>query len=130
MHKKYQEVFQALADAAIFSAEIALKHEKTKENKQRIDTANEMHEKYLALNNKIQAAGEEYIPTKDDIALLLIASIIVSKQLENQVENTRKAIAGYQTDIIPKLQQILNECENDSEVASKSEQMFIINDNE
>lgn len=130
MHKKYQEVFQALADAATSSAEIALKYEKTKENKQRIDTADEMREKYLALSNKIQAAGKEYIPTKDDITLLLIASIIVSKQLESQMENIKKAIAGYQTDIIPKLQQILNECENDFEVASKLEQMFIIKDNE
>ena len=126
MNKKYQEVFQALSDSAMSSAEIAVKYEQKNGTKQRVDTADEMREKYLALSNKIQASDGAYVPTKNDIVLLLIASVIVSKQLEDRIDSMKKALAGYQTDIIPKLQQVLNEGKDDSEVAKLVEQIFVI----
>ena len=39
-------------------------------------------------------------------------------------------MTGYQTDLIPKLQEVLDEAETDDEVAQLSNEKFIIENNE
>ena len=116
MDKKYIELFTKLAEATQLLSEQVIKLDKEKNDTKGLETATTMRDDYKQLFNKIKA--DNFNPdnlTKRDYAQLLVGAIIIVKQGENKVEAMQKALDSYRTDLIPKLEKIVNEADVDDE---------------
>lgn len=129
MDKKYITLFKDLAQATAVSAEQVMDYDKTKGDEKGFETAQIMRDDYQALAETIDNLGEDYIFGKADAAKLLVASMIQVNQLQDRINNLKKAMIGYQTDVIPKLQEIVDNAENDDDVSKLANEKFIIEDN-
>ena len=56
--------------------------------------------------------------------------MIQTNQLEDRINALRKAMTGYQTDVIPKLQEIVDHTEDDEAAAKLADEKFVIENNE
>lgn len=130
MDKKYIDLFKNLAQSTALSAEQVMEYDEKKGDKDALETAKIMRDNYEDLHTRIEAAQDEYILTKADAAKLIIGAYIVVNQLQDRIDTLRKAIAGYQTDLIPKLQDIVDNAENDEAAAKMANEKFIIENNE
>lgn len=129
MDKKYITLFKDLAQATAVTAETVMDYDREKEDTKGLETATMMRDDYQALANTITDAGDNYVPTKSDAAKLLVGTMIMANQLQTKIDNLKKAMAGYQNDLIPKLQAVVD-AEDDEAVRKIAEEKFIIEDNE
>ena len=106
MDKKYVTLFKELAQATAATAETVMDYDRAQNDEEGLKTATIMRDDYQALTDAI---GEDYVLNKKDAAKLLVSAMILVNQLQDRINNTRRAITGYQTDIIPKLQKIVDE---------------------
>lgn len=126
MDKKYVELFKTLAQAIAVSAEQVIEYDTKKNDENGAKVAETMRDDYLALVDSIKNAGDEYIPTKNDIARLLVGAMVEANQLQDRMKALKSALTGYQTDVIPKLQEIIENAETDEAVAKMVNEKFII----
>ena len=127
MDKRYIELFKDLAQATAVSAEQVMEYDQKKGDEQGLQTATTMRDDFQDLADRINS--DDYKLNKSDAAKLLVSVMIQINQLQDRVEGLRKALSGYQTDVIPKLQAIID-AENDEAVMKLVEENFIIKDNE
>ena len=128
MDKKYITLFKELAQATAASAETVMDYDRDKGDQKGLDTATIMRDDYQALADSLSNLDEEYQINKADAAKLLVGAMIMTNQLQDRMNNLKKAITGYQTDVIPKLQKIVDEANNDEEVTKMANELFIIED--
>ena len=128
MDKKYITLFKELAQATAASAETVMDYDRDKGDQKGLDTATIMRDDYQALAESLSNLDEEYQINKADTAKLLVGAMIMTNQLQDRINNLKKAITGYQTDVIPKLQKIVDEAKNDEEVTKMANELFIIED--
>ena len=86
-----------------------------------------MRDDYEALYDRLT---DDYILTKDDAAKLLVSVMVQLNNIQSRVTALRKAITGYQTDIIPKLQEIIDNAKSDEDATKIAEEKFVIENNE
>lgn len=125
MDKKYITLFKELAQATAASAETVMDYDREKGDQKGLDTATIMRDDYQAL---AESLDEEYQINKSDTAKLLVGAMIITNQLQDRINSLKKAITGYQTDVIPKLQKIVDEAKSDEEVTKMVNKLFIIED--
>jgi hypothetical protein len=125
MDKKYITLFKELAQATAASAETVMDYDRDKGDQKGLNTATIMRDDYQALAENL---AEEYQINKADAAKLLVGAMIMTNQLQDRINNLKKAVTGYQTDVIPKLQKIIDEAKNDEEVTKMANELFIIED--
>lgn len=106
-----------------------MEYDEAQNDHQGFQNARKMRNDFEVLRESLSSNGEDYKATKNDIANLLIASTIQITQLHDQIDKLKKAIVGYETDVIPKLQFILDGAKTDEEAASLANEKFIIEDN-
>ena len=123
MDKKYITLFKELAQATAASAETVMDYDREKGDQKGLDTATIMRDDYQALADSLD---EEYQINKADTAKLLVGAMIMTNQLQDRINALKKAITGYQTDVIPKLQKIVDEAKNDEEAMKMVNELFII----
>ena len=128
MDKKYITLFKELAQATAASAETVMDYDRDKGDQKGLDTATIMRDDYQALAESLSNLDEEYQINKADVAKLLVGAMIMTNQLQDRINNLKKAVTGYQTDVIPKLQKIVDEAKNDEEVTKMANELFIIED--
>lgn len=126
MDSKYITLFRELAASTAVTAERVLEYNHTKEDEKGEETARIMRDDYQALKDKITEAGDDYVTDRNDAAKLAVASVILAKQLQDKIESLKKALAGYQTDIIPKLQAIVDGSTNDEEARKLANETLIV----
>lgn len=102
-------------------------YDKAQEDEKGLQTATTMRDDFQALFDKI---NDDFILSKSDAARLLVGAMIQVNQLQDRINALRKAMTGYQTDIIPKLQEIVDNAENDEMANQMANEKFIIKDNE
>ena len=129
MHKKYIELFKNLAQATAASAEQVMDYDKTKNDEKGFETAKVMRDDFQALAESIDNLGEEFAINKGDVARLLVGAMIQVNQLQDRINNLKKAMTGYQSDVIPKLQAILDEAKTDEDATKLANEKFIIETN-
>ena len=125
MDKRYITLFKELAQATAVSAEQVMEYDRGKGDEKGLETATIMRDDYQALVDSITSAGENYQLNKADAARLLVGAMIQVNQLQDRINNLKKAMSGYQADVIPKLQEIVD-LENDDDVAKVANEKFII----
>ena len=103
-----------------------MEYDREKGDEKGLETATMMRDDYQALAEKIV---EDYKPNKNDIAKLLVGAMIQVNQIQDRINNLKQAMTGYQTDVIPKWQSIVDIATNDEEAAKMADEEFIIEDN-
>lgn len=129
MDKKYVTLFKELAKTTAASAETVMEYDREKGDEKGLETATIMRDDYQMLTEAITNAGDNYVPTKNEAAKLLVGAMVVVNQLQDQINNLRKAIQGYQTNLIPKLQEIVDNATTDDDARQMAEASFILEDN-
>ena len=128
MDKKYVTLFKELAQATAASAETVMDYDKEKGDEKGFETARIMRDDFQDLVSRIDVT--EYVMSKADAAKLLVGTMIMANQLNDRMEAYKKAMAGYQTDVIPKLQEIVDNAADDADAAEMANKKFIIENNE
>lgn len=123
MDKKYIELFKSLAQSTAALAEAVMEYDKEQGEGERVETATNMRDNFQDLAGRI--TPENFSLTKADAAHLLIASMIQVNHLQNQINNLKSAINGYQTDVIPKLQSIVDAA-SDEEAMKMADEKFVV----
>lgn len=127
MNNKYITLFKELAQTTATTAETVMEFNRSNNDEEGVKTATMMRDDFQDLASKID---ENYQFTKNDIAKLTVASMIVTNQIKDKIGALKTALTGYQTDLIPKLQEILEQAEDDEAVMKLAEEKFIIDSNE
>ena len=127
MNNKYITLFKELAQTTATTAETVMEFNRSNNDEVGLKAATMMRDDFQNLASKID---ENYQFTQSDIAQLTVASMIVTNQIKDKIDTLKSALAGYQTDLIPKLQEILEQAENDEAVMKLAEEKFIIDGNE
>jgi hypothetical protein len=128
MDNKYITLFKELAQATAASAETVMDYDREKGDEKGLATATSMRDDFQNLADKI--AGDPYLMSKGDAGKLLVASMIIVNQLQSRIKNLHSAIEGYQNDLMPKLQHILDDCEDDDAASDMANQIFVIAEEE
>lgn len=118
MDKSYIMLFKNLAQAMAASAEQLMEYEEN--SKEDSAAATVMRDDYQALADHIT---NDYQLSKSDAAKLLLSAMIQVNQTQGRIENLRKAMVGYQTDVIPKLQELVD-LKNEEEISKLAEEKF------
>lgn len=126
MDKSYITLFNELARATAVTSEQVMDYDHGKGDEKGFQTAMTMRDDYEALKDRI---NETYEMNKTDAAKLLVAAYIQISQLQDRIEALKKALTGYQTDVLPKLQLIVDEAKTDEEATKMANEKFIVEDN-
>lgn len=126
MDKSYIALFQEIAKSTAVSAETVMDYDREKGDENGLKTATIMRDDYQTLADSF---NDEYKMSKNDAAKLLVGSMIIVNQLQDKINGLKKAITGYQTEAIPKLQKIVDETKTDEEASKMADELFIIENN-
>lgn len=124
MDPKYITLFKELAKATAVSAETVMDYDHEKGDEKGYETAKVMRDDFQNLADRIDVT--EYVISKADAAKLLVGAMIMTNQLQDKINNLKKAMSGYSTDVIPKLQYIIDNANTDEDVVSMADEKFII----
>lgn len=124
MDKKYLELFKELTRATAVSAEQVMEYDREKGDDKGVETAQSMRDDFEALHEKLTTNFDGTL-TKADFAKLLVGCYVTLGTLQNRMDALKKAIAGYQTDLMPKLDKIL-QAESDEEAMRIANEELII----
>lgn len=126
MDKKYITLFKELAQAIATSAEQVMDYDKQKEDNEGFKTATILRDDFQTLADKI---NDEYVVNRTDAIKFLVGAMIMVNQLTDRIANLRQAVAGYQTDLIPKLQNIIDNTTDDIATSEIANTLFITDNN-
>ena len=124
----YIKLFTELAHAVEVTAEQVLEADFKTEDKNGEYAATIMREDYAKLYDKIR--DKDFKPEmldRADYAKLLVGAFIVTQNLEQRIENEKKALQGYKVDVLPKLNRIMEETENTEQAQKLAEEIFKTN---
>ena len=124
MDKKYVTLFKELAQATAATAETVMDYDRQKGDEKALATATMMRDDFQALADAI--TGDDYAPGKNEAARLLVGAMILANQLQDKINALKTAMAGYQTDVIPKLKEIVDNAQNDDEARQMANEKFVI----
>ena len=127
MDKQYMDLFKELARATAVSAEQVMDYDKAQNDEKGFETAKVMRDDYEALYDRL---NDDYSMNRADAAKLLVGIMIQLNHMQDKIVALRKATTGYQTDVIPKLQEIVDNVNiTDEEIAKLADEKFIIDSN-
>jgi len=128
MHKKYLELFKELTRATAVAAEQVMDYDQAKNDEKGFDTAKTMRDDFEALNEKLNDKSFDGTLTKAEYAKLLVGCYVIVGNLQDRIEALRKAVAGYQSDLVPKLSKIID-AEDDESAQKIADEQFVIETN-
>lgn len=129
MNQKYTALFREIVHNTEVMAERVMEYDKQKDDKKGLKTAETMRNDFSNLYDKIRADNfNSETLTRAEWAKILVGSMIVTNNIEQQLENQRKALQGYKIDLIPKLNRIMEETKTDEEAAKLAEKLFEISE--
>lgn len=129
MDKTYINLFKELSKATAVAAEQVMEYDHDKGDTKAEETAKIMREDYLNLLSKIDNKEFDGTLTKNEYAKLLAGAYIVVNNLRDRMAGMKKAITGYETDLMPKLQAIVEKAKTDEEANEMANKNFVIENN-
>ena len=126
MHSKYIELFKEIANATAISAEQVMDYDKQKDDAKGYEAAETLHKDFIELYDKIRDKNFDGQLARGDFARLLVGTLIIMNQLNDRITALKKAMVGYQTDVMPKLQDIVDNTKTDEEAMAMAEEKFSI----
>lgn len=93
-------------------------------------TAQTMRDDYKTLYDRMNAQDfNSDSLLKTDYAKILVGTLIVVNNLETQITQRQAAVKNYKTEIISRLERIVNECDTDEAAKTLANELFIIDEN-
>ena len=126
MHSKYIQLFKEIAKATSVSAEQVMDYDKQKDDNKGYEAADTLRRDFNVLFDKIGSKDFDGQLTRADFARLLVGVLIIMNQLNDRITALKKAMTGYQTDVMPKLQDIVDNAKTDEEAMAMAEEKFSI----
>lgn len=126
MDKKYVNLFSALTSATAVAAEQVMEYDEKNNDNEGYERAKTMRDDFQELHDKFDEDFDGIL-TKAEYAKLLVGAYIVMNNLRDRVSILRKSIDGYEKDLIPKLQKIVDA--SDEDIQKISEEILILEDN-
>ena len=126
MHSKYIELFKEIANATAISAEQVMDYDKQKDDATGYEAAETLHKDFIELYDKIRDKNFDGQLAREDFARLLVGTLIIMNQLNDRITALKKAMTGYQTDVMPKLQDIVDNTKTNEEAMAMAEEKFSI----
>lgn len=127
MDQKYSNLFTEIARTISILAESVMDYNKSQDDQPSYEASETMRNEYMKLQNKLEDNPNATL-SRAEYAKLLIGALIIVEQIESKIKKDQIALAGYKTDMIPKLEQIVNETKNDIEAAKRAEKIFQVKD--
>lgn len=124
MDKKYQHLLALIARSVEILAEKAIEINQENNNQENLETSRIMREKYSKLYDRLDTEEPVSLSHNDYIDLYIGAGLVV-KQIEGKIARDRLAIKAYRTDLIPKLEEIVNY--KDGDLQEKVNNLFTVN---
>jgi len=121
MDNKYISLFSELTKANIMFAEQVEKYDRQLNDEKGANNAQLMREDFMLLDNRITDGS---ILQKNDYVKLLVCALTVSNSLLEKIKTYQTALQGYKTDLIPKLQRIVEEASTDEEAQNLANELF------
>ena len=125
INERYHKLFEELAHTTEITAEQVMELDKQKNDEDGLKTAETMRDDFAKLYDRL--SNPDYNITRNDYLKLLVGAFIVVNVLENNKKTTELSIHGYKSDVIPKLQRIMDETSDDSEAEKLSNEIFQLN---
>ena len=122
MNDSYKQLFyEVCRNAQILAEQVADYNNTTKDDKGKA-TALSMRDDYMKLMDKVEENAQPF--SRQECAQLLVAAMIVSNNFNDRIEAMKKAITGYKTLIIPKLQRVMDETTSDEAANELFQELF------
>lgn len=127
MDKGYAKLFSEIGKTISILAEKVMDKNKQDNDENGLKTAQIMRDDYMQLSDKLLAENFSLASlTKADFAKLLVGAMIVVNNIKDRIAAEQKAIDNYQVQIIPRLQRVVNECEDDAQAQHLADELFTI----
>lgn len=116
----YKDLFIEIAKSSELLAEQVMQYDHDKNDANGEKVAEVMRDDFRQLGENLNAQQ----PSRNDYIKLLVGALIIRNNLQDKINAYTKAINSYATDVIPKLQRIVDETEDDIAAATLAEQLF------
>lgn len=127
MDKSYVKLFTEIIHTTELAAERVMELNHTQNDEKGEATAQVMRNDYAKLYDKIRDDNFDFDKlSKAEYAKLLVGTLIVVGNIEDRIAGEKKALNGYKTGIIPKLQRIVDECKTDEQAIALAKELFKI----
>ncbi len=121
MDNKYISLFSELTKTNIMFAEQVEKYDRQLNDEKGANNAQLMREDFMLLDNRITDGSTLQ---KNDYVKLLVCALTVSNSLLEKIKTYQTTLQGYKTDLIPKLQRIVEETSTDEEAQNLANELF------
>lgn len=120
MNENYQKLFQELTSTVSILAEQVMDYDE-KNNLNGLEHAEMLHTDFNVLHDKLMTTQEL---TKEEYTKLLTGVFIVINNIQNQIASRQRAVHNYKTDVMAKLQRIVNEATDDDSANILAQELF------
>ena len=130
MDNKYLILFREIARTTEVLAERVMAYDKEKKDEKGEQTAQTMRDDFAKLHDKLSASNlDTNSISRMEWAKILVGAMVISNNLNEEIEQRKKALSGYKIDLIPKLNRIINETKTDEEAITLANELFEISEN-
>ena len=125
MDKKFIALFQTIMESSAALAEQVIEYDMSKGDTDAAKVATTMRDDYTTLYEKIKDPNFDGTLSKAEFAKILVGTLIIANNLRDKINALIKVAMGYEKDIIPKLQAVIDEAD-DKKALDKANELFII----
>ena len=130
MDAKYITLFREIIHSTEILAERVIDYNKNKNDEKGAETAQSFRNDYAALYDKLRQDNlDPDTITRAEWIKILVGTMIIVSNLNQQIEASQKALQGYKLDVVPKLNRIIDETKTDEEAKNLANELFQINEN-
>lgn len=122
MTNKYLELFTELAHTNELLAEQVMEYDYNKGDSKAEQSAQLIRDNFRALGDKLKTDSSTL--NRADYSRLIVGAYAALNTIQSKIAVYEAAVNGYKTDLIPKLQRILNEAKTEEEVNNLADELF------
>ena len=121
MNNDYLTIFKAVAQATESLAESVMQYNRDRKDKDGENTAQYMRDDFAKITDKLK---ENNKLSRSDYIKLLSGAMIVSNNIDDQIKIQQKVLHNYRSNLIPRLERIMNETKTDEEALILANELF------
>lgn len=121
MNNDYLTIFKTVAQATESLAESVMQYNRDRKDKGGENTAQYMRDDFAKITDKLK---ENNKLSRSDYIKLLSGAMIVSNNIDDQIKIQQKVLHNYRSNLIPRLERIMNETKTDEEALILANELF------
>ena len=125
MNERYIKLFAEIIHTTEVLAEKVMELDHNDNDEKGEQTAKIMRDDFAKLYDKFKSKDFNVnMLTKAECARILVGTLIVVQNIEERIKTEQQAVTNYKTDIIPKLQRIIDEIKEDENPGALINELF------